>query len=152
MSPASSSGVAFTSPDAKALAQRLTRWGVAIEDNRPAFERMIPRLRQGEAQIFNSQGAAIGHPWPKAAEPDRKLNPALLVATGALRRSLEGKTSESVQHATATELQFSTLVPYAGFHQHGTSRVPARPMIGMTDEVRRAMAHAVQEASQAALR
>jgi phage gpG-like protein len=152
MSPAGSPGPAFTAPDAKALARRLDRWGTAIEDNRPAFELMIPRLREGEAQIFNSRGSAIGHPWPKAAEPDRKLNPQLLVATGALRRSLESKTSESVQHATATELRFSTLVPYAPFHQHGTSRMPARPMIGMTDEVRRAMAHAVQEASQAALR
>jgi phage gpG-like protein len=152
MSPAASPGPAFSSPNAKALAQRLNRWGDAVEDARPAFERMIPRLREGEGQIFNSQGSAIGHPWPKAAEPDRKVNPQLLVATGALRRSLEGKTSESVQHATSTELQFSTLVPYAGFHQHGTSRMPARPMIGMTDEIARSMRAAVQEASEAALR
>ena len=131
-------GVVIEAPGAAQLARRLQRWGTAIEDARPAFEQMRTYLNRGEAQVFDSQGSALGHSWPKAAEPERKTDPRLLVATGALRASLAAQTSESTFLATPTELRFGTRVPYAHFHETGIpGRLPARPMIGMPSQIAR---------------
>ena len=145
-------GPAMTAPEAAVISRRMTRWADGLENPRPIFEAMIPRLRESEGQIFDSNGVAFGHPWAGAVAPERKTNPRLLEATGRLRRSLEGRTSESVQHATATELHYSTTVPYAHFHESGTSRMVARPFIGMTDEVRNALDNVVRDYSEALVR
>ena len=113
------------------------RWGTAIEDARPAFEQMLTYLNQGEGQIFDSQGAAFGHRWPQAADPERKADPRMLVATGALRASLASQTGESERYISPTELRFGTRAPYGRFHEYGTSRMPARPFIGMPQAISR---------------
>lgn len=130
-------GVVIEAPGAEQLARRLQRWGTAIEDARPAFEQMDTYLQRGEGQIFDSSGAAFGHRWPQAADPERKADPRLLVATGALRASLASQTSESQRVITPTELRFGTQVPYGRFHEYGTSRLPARPFIGMPEAISR---------------
>lgn len=126
-------GVVIEAPGAAMLSRRLQRWGTAIEDAKPAFEMMLRYLNRGEAQVFDSQGAALGHGWPAAAEGS---DGRLLVASGALRASLASQTGDSERIATATELRFGTRVPYGHFHQTGTSRMPARPFIGMPEAVR----------------
>jgi phage gpG-like protein len=127
-------GVVIEAPGAAVLARRLQRWGTAIENAKPAFEQMRSHLNEGEAEIFDSRGAAFGKAWPAAAEPELKSDPRLLVATGALRASLASQTGDSQWQASATELRFGTRVPYGRFHEHGTSRMPARPFIGMPQE------------------
>jgi len=119
--------------------------GERAADPRPAFERIGRKLREAEAQWFNTHGAGR---WPpltaetadqKAAQGERA---GTLIASGALLRSL---TSRSAVKVKRTELEFGTDVPYARFHQYGTRDAPKRPPIvpatprvrkEMTDEVR----------------
>lgn len=151
MTPAA--GVDIQSPNSAELARRLQRWGQSLEDPRPAFDRVVRRLNQSEEQVFATDGNAIGHAWPAAVEPDRKINSQLLVATGALRASLVGQTGESIRMTGSTELRFGTTVPYAHFHEYGAPghSLPARPMIGMTDQVRQAIANEIHSYSAEAI-
>ena len=58
--------------------------------------------------------------------------------TGALRKSLEGKTTDSIRDIVSEDLfhrlTFGEDVEYSAFHQKGKPGVmPARPHVGMTD-------------------
>ena len=132
-------GVVIDAPGAAEFSRRLQRWGTRIEDARAEFELVIREvLRPGEAQTFDTEGAALGQAWKQAAEPERKRDARLLRMSGALYRSLASQTSDSVQEATATELHFSTRVPYAHFHQYGIpGRLPARPFVGISQASRK---------------
>jgi len=121
----------FTS-NASQLSQQLQRYATAVGDPRPALERLRRMLAQGEQQVFSTQGASIGVHWAAPVEADRKSDPALLVATGALRASLTGEGSGETSEL---QMRFGTDVPYAHFHQYGTSRMPARPFMGMPTNV-----------------
>jgi phage gpG-like protein len=122
----------FTS-NAPQLAAQLQRFAARVGDPHPALERMRALLARGEQEVWGTQGAAIGFHWAAPAEAERKSDPALLVATGALRSSL---TSEGAgERATEVELRFGTDVPYARFHQFGTGKMPARPILGIPSEV-----------------
>jgi len=121
----------FTS-NAPQLAAQLQRYAAHVGDPQPALERMRALLARGEQEVFGTQGAAIGFHWAAPAEPDRKADPQLLVATGALRASLTGADAGEVG---AVELRFGTDVPYARFHQYGTSKMPARQLLGMPPDV-----------------
>lgn len=141
-------GVVIEAPGAEMLSRRLQRWGTAIEDARPAFEEILGYLNKGEEQIFGSQGAAFGHSWPQAADPARKSDPALLVATGALRASLAGQTGDSERYVTPTELRFGTRVPYGHFHEYGIpGRLPARKFMGMPDALQREIVNVMHRLS-----
>jgi phage gpG-like protein len=131
-------GVVIEAPGADVFARRLQRWSQSIENAKPEFESIIREvLRPGEAEVFNTSGAAINKRWPAAVEPDRKSDPRLLFMSGELYRSLASLTSDSVQVATRTELHFTTRTRYAHFHQHGTSRMAARPFMGISSASRK---------------
>jgi phage gpG-like protein len=119
--------------NASHLAAQLERLAGRVGDPRPALERMRAMLSAGEEQVWGGEGAAIGFRWEPAVEPDRKSDPALLVATGALRASLtEGGGGAP---ATEVELRFGTEVPYARFHQYGTRKMHPRPFLGIPADV-----------------
>ena len=118
----------FTS-NASQLAQQLQRYATRVGDPRPALERMRAMLARGEQEVWSTQGAAIGFHWAPRAEGGGEQ---LLVATGALRASLTGEGSGET---TELELRFGTDVPYARFHQYGTSKMPARPFMGIPPDV-----------------
>lgn len=90
--------------------------------------------------IFKAEGGASGK-W-KALTPAyqrvkvRKWgNQPILTASGALYRSLtqEG-TQGSTFSETPQEMEIGTTIKYAGFHQSGTRKMPARPILDFTDE------------------
>ena len=59
----------------------------------------------------------------------------LLVRTGALRDSLTTPgAAGSVEELDGGSLTLGTRLPYAMFHQLGTRRMPARPLIVLSDE------------------
>lgn len=101
--------------------------GLGIEN---AFE----RLRAEAAAQFATQGSAFGSPWPPR-NPDRSPGRPLLVLTGRLRGSwTDQENPEHVEEILAgpgSEVigLFGTAVPYAGFHEFGTRRLPAKPVL-----------------------
>jgi len=135
--------------NAQQLAHKLHSLATRIGDPQPALERMRQTLAHGEAEVWSSQGAAIGQHWPPPADPARKIDSRLLVATGALRNSL---TSPATGQVTEMTLSFGTDVPYGRFHQFGTSRMPARPFMGMPPDAQRQLANRLSQLVEEASR
>ena len=89
-----------------------------------------------EAEAFEKESEPGGTPWAPLAESTirRKGHDRILFETGDLMASFvavggPGNISEVSDHGSL----FGTSVPYAIFHDQGTSRMPARPPVGIND-------------------
>ena len=81
--------------------------------------RAVAYTKRQVDQGFNKESDPYGKPWEKKAKPDgRKI---LTGKTRKLRRSIK------VSPKARGGLKMITKVPYASFHETGTSRMPARP-------------------------
>lgn len=126
----------------------LTRWADALKDARPLWEELAAEFGRANAQQFGSQGAASGG-WaalsPGYAEWKARHYPGapILVRTGALMRSLTARPY-GVERITRDSLTVGTNIDYAWYHQHGTSRMPARPPVEFTDARRREWVRIIQ--------
>jgi phage gpG-like protein len=122
----------FTS-NASHLSEQLERFAARVGDPLPALERLRALLAGGEQEVWSTQGMSIGFHWASPVEADRKTDPTLLVATGALRSSLTGEGAG--EPASAVELRFGTDVPYGRFHQFGTRKMTARQFMGLSPDI-----------------
>jgi phage gpG-like protein len=128
--------------NAAELAAGLNAAAERIGNPRPALESLRRQLAAQESEVWATEGRAIGVSWPPSADPDRKVDSRLLVATGALRDSLTDVDSGVVE---GDELQYGTDVPYGRFHQYGTSRTPQRQFLGISPELARNITQALSE-------
>jgi phage gpG-like protein len=135
--------IAFTYADnSDSISRALQSFEDALADNVPALAAVADDFREMVAQQFASEGRAEGTPWPARvgaglAPPSRRTMRAspLLVRTGALRDSLTTPgAAGSVEELDGGSLTLGTRLPYAMFHQLGTRRMPARPLIVLSDE------------------
>jgi phage gpG-like protein len=107
----------------------------AASDPRGALEEVAADFRQMMTRQFETEGraepAAAGWPPLSASTASRKKpRSGLLVSSGALARSLaEPGAQGAVEIRDARSLTLGTRLPYAAFHQFGTRRMPARPLI-----------------------
>lgn len=111
------------------------------QDLRPVFREIARSFNEFQDDLFASSGAAAGGWAPLApstlAQKAAQGYPSdILVRTGRMRRSLVSKTSDSVEEITAKYLLIGTSRPYARFHQTGTVRMPARPIIVVPESLR----------------
>ena len=103
-------------------------------DLTPAWARVAAFFFAQSQMSFVGSRSPAGAPWaplknPSAARGGARARP--LRDTERLMRSF-GAGAEHVERVTATSLVWGTAVPYAGFHQFGTRRIPARPFLGLT--------------------
>jgi phage gpG-like protein len=149
--------ITFTYADnSQAVSQALESFQEALADNAPALATVADDFREMVAQQFASEGRAEGTPWAARggaglAPPSRRAMQAspLLVHTGALRDSLTTPgAAGSVEELDAGSLTLGTRLPYAMFHQLGTRRMPARPLIVLSDERSAKWAEIVRSAIQ----
>ena len=136
--------IAFTYADnSQAVSQALESFQEALADNAPALAAVADDFREMLAQQFASEGRSGGTPWPARVgavrePPSRKraMQAApLQVRTGALRDSLTTPgAAGGVEELDGGSLTLGTRLPYAMFHQLGTRRMPARPLIVLSDE------------------
>lgn len=82
----------------------------------------MPVLVETEEEQWATGGRGA---WP-ALSPNSKPGPALMVQSGDLLDSL---TSPAAAEMGAMSMSFGTDVFYAGFHQTGTEKMPARQVI-----------------------
>jgi phage gpG-like protein len=74
-------------------------------------------------QGFDRSADPYGNRWaPLKAERGRRAGGQPLVDTGKLRSSYEARQ-------TGTGFEVRSRAGYAGYHQYGTKRIPARPMV-----------------------
>lgn len=106
-------------------------------DYQPMLEEFQRVIAHGEAEAFLAQSTPGGVAWDKLADVtiQRKGHDVILVETSALLVSLvdingPGNINMTMSHG----LIFGTDVDYAMFHETGTSKMPARPVVGMSDE------------------
>jgi phage gpG-like protein len=119
------------------LQRALTELAKKTGDLRPVWSRIAVEFYRRERDLFSSQGEGA---WvqlsPSYSSWKQKHFPGLplLVLSGNLRESLGGRGgSFSVYEAEPLSLSIGTSVPYAQFHQTGTSKMPARPPIIIDD-------------------
>lgn len=134
----------------KQLLRTFSRFADAVEDYRPAWPDVQAAMEAVEEAQFSSQGAHGSGGWAplnpryaayKAATYGAK---PILERTGDLKASLTGKTGKSVREMRRLEFQYGTRVPYAGFHQSGTSRMPRRKLIDLNEADKRDITRAIQ--------
>jgi len=131
--------ITFTYTDnSEAVDKALANFQSSLADEAPALQAIADDFRAMIAAQFASEGRAEGTPWPPRKSPARAgavREPPLLIRTGALRDSLLGPSA--LGHVEELEEQSLTLgsrLPYAMFHQLGTRRMPARPLIVLSGE------------------
>jgi phage gpG-like protein len=126
------------------MRRRLNAVGARAADLEPALESVADDMRRQAERAFGSRGLTSGTAWPPL-QPDtiaRKLRdkrPAVkgharktLHATEKLRKSLtDDKHVDDVSYVDNDTLIFGTDVPYAPYHQTGTSTMKARPPVRM---------------------
>jgi phage gpG-like protein len=140
--------ISFTySDNSESVAKALANFQAALADNAPAFGEIADDFREMMAAQFASQGGAEGAPWaPRAGAAGvrpshatrktsrRERRSPLLQRTGALRDSLTRRgSSGAVENVAALSLALGSRVPYAVFHQLGTHRMPARPLLVLSE-------------------
>lgn len=119
-----------------------------VENATPAFEALADRFAAAEQAQFASQGAYGGAAWAPlspayAAWKAAHFPGPILVRTGALRGSLTSRPF-GVETIGAMQAVFGTAVSYAGYHQSGTSKMPARPPVKLPESEKAAWAKVIQ--------
>ncbi len=87
---------------------------------------------------FLSSKAPSGAGWKPIAPRPPGHNPGTrpLIDTGDLMRSVVSDGAGHIEIVTEDSTFFGTDIFYAGFHQHGTARIAARPFMGVPEQTR----------------
>jgi phage gpG-like protein len=115
----------------------------AVNDWRPYWPDIAAVFYISESARFSSGGFGAWPPlsagyasWKAKHYPGQPI----LVRSGALRESLTSRSGAgAIYEESPLELNLGTNIPYAQYHQTGTSRMPARPPEGLNDTDLRVM-------------
>jgi phage gpG-like protein len=118
-----------------------------------AWKAVASEFRKIEKEQFDSQGSkgASGKWAPlktgyAAIKSARYGQQPILQASKKLYRSLTSEGAEgAVYEESATELTLGTSIPYAGHHQKGTRKMPAREVISLTRDQQQRLVQPVHE-------
>ena len=131
----------------------LARLTAKLRDLRTTWPLVATVFHQSMRKQFSSQGAHGSGAWaplskPYAAWKERK-HPGLPIMelSGRLKESLTDPfgNADSTYEATEDTLLIGTKTPYARYHQYGTGKMPARPLIALTDEDKAAIIKIVRD-------
>lgn len=108
----------------------------------PAWEVFAEAFRVDEIELFATEGASGGHPWAplspsySAWKIMHAPGEPLLVLEGDLVDSLTERPF-GVERIRAQDAEVGTDDETAGWHQHGTRNMPARPPVQMSETLPR---------------
>lgn len=133
------------------VSRLLSRTTERASDLRPFIDWVGDFLPTTMKEQFDSEGGRTGG-WAPLS-PDYAAQKALrygsqpiLVASGRMMRSLTTPGAGSINRKIGRDsLEFGTSVPYAIFHQKGTSRMPQRRIIDLTESDRRSILKGLQK-------
>lgn len=116
-----------------------------LEDATPAWEAMADRFGALETEQFASQGASGSGGWAPlaAATVAAKGHDTILVDTGALRDQLTNRPF-GVENIAKDSMEVGSNLPYGGYHQNGTDRMPQRRAVEFTETDRRDLTKILQ--------
>lgn len=126
------------------LKRAFSRFGEYAQDLRDEFKEIARDFHETvEQKQFATEGAYGAGGWaplsPGYAAWKGKNYPGMpiLQLTGRLMESLTGKTSDTIEEIGRQDFRLGTKAPYAIYHQKGTGRMPARPIIKLTEDDKR---------------
>lgn len=117
------------------IARHFDRAIDAASDCAPAFNEMADDLANLEERRFASEGPGWAPLSPAYAARKRPQGP-ILTRTGRLRRSLTSRPL-GVEDIGRHEATFGSGVEYGVYHQRGTSKMPQRTVVRLTESDRR---------------
>lgn len=140
-------------PDPRELAKRFDFLKKEIMDLRPAWKRMLPKMRMIAGRQTSSRGAVAGSPWPPWKESYAKRRPsgAMLVLSGRLVRQL---TADGKVSLTRRAFRFGVQnLPYARAVYFGSPKqgIRPRPFIVATRDVSKLAAREVNRNTEEVL-
>jgi len=121
------------------LDRALSRFGDALKDFRPFFQELVASFKDITRKQFESEGRQGSGGWaPLSADYAawKQLHypgKPILQLTGAMLESMTGG-SDHIEEIAKDSLKVGTRDPKALYHQRGTSKMPARPVIQLNDE------------------
>lgn len=124
-------------------------------DYSETLEAFMPRMAEQEAGMFAGEFDSNLEPWAplKPSTIKRKGHDRILVESGDLRKSLVSVGGPgNISEVAPKGMLFGTDVEYASFLQEGTSRMPARPPVGISVETLDKLCDAVADATIEMLR
>jgi len=124
-----------------------------ISDLRSIWGDVADEFYKIEAEQFASEGSAgASGKWAPLSALYAKSKivkfpgKTILRRTDSLFASLTGKEAPgAIFRPMESELQLGSSVPYGIYHQRGTSRMPARKPISMSEDQKRRMQKAIQK-------
>ena len=146
MSPTiSNQGVTFIT-NSNELAAKFGRMAEKIQDPKPVLESVKRILNAQEAQVWATDGGALGVTWGALVAPERKSGGGSLLvgSTGRLRSSM---VDEGAIRGATLRISSRRKAYYGFFHQFGTKTMDARPFAGITDESMRAIVSEFEKAT-----
>jgi len=129
----------FEVDGAQQMSRSFSRLAEDIQDATEPFTEMAADFNFIEAQQFNSEGGYGSGGWaplsPSYALWKAALFPGrpILQRTGLMAASLMAVTPWSIREIQPLVMILGTRVGHAIFHQRGTARMPARPVIQLTE-------------------
>ena len=141
--------VSFEVLGEKQVSQMLSRTTAKAADLGPYWLMVQGLLQQAIKEQFDTEGGRTGGWAPLseryASDKVRRFgNQPILVATGALRQSLTGGSGFIARQEGNETLRFGTQLGYGRFHQTGTSSMPQRRILDLTNDDRRTMLKMLQ--------
>ena len=110
---------------------------VAGVDYQPILQGIQQEIAEGEAAAFDGEREPGGPSWTPLATSTikRKRSSRILFESGALQASLVALgEAGNISTTSSRELLFGSDVPYVTLLDNGTSRMPARPPVGVSEE------------------
>jgi len=130
------------------VSRMLSRTTEKLEDLGPFWDAAGDMLITTMEAQFSSEGGRTGGWAPLssryAVDKARKYgSQPILVASGGMRQSLVGGPG-NISRQEQGGLLFGTEVKFARYHQSGTSRMPQRRILDLTDQDRRSIMKLLQ--------
>ena len=129
-------------PGGTILNRRFTRFVSDLTDLRPVLEEVVDALIETFRDAFRTEGSSSGSSWAPLSEAYRRAKArrypgrTILIRRGTLYSSLVEGGAGGIREVRSKYAAIGTAVPYARYHQSGTSRMPARPIIRVSAEDR----------------
>lgn len=104
--------------------------------DQPTWQSVIDILQEMERGFFASSSGPDGQAWAPLSPVTvkKKGHSIILRESYEMMAGLTGTSATSVRETNPTMLEFGTSRNWAWVHQEGSSRIPQRMMVGMTDE------------------
>lgn len=122
------------------LSRGFSRFAEDVKDLSEPFREIVRQFKGIEQKQFNTEGGYGSGGWkplaPSTVEHKERegFSAKILVRTGLLMESLTGESPWTIAEVRPLELRLGTKLEYALLHQKGTSRMPARPVIDLTEK------------------